>query len=182
MLKESQQPDRYGFNRQNRHTIGSVQLLSCVWLCDPMDCSTPGLSVLHYLPELAQTHVHWVGDAIQASHPPLPSLLLPSIFPSIRVFSSESALTSGGQSIGASASASFLPMNIQDWFTLGWLVGSSYSPRNSQESSPAPQLKSINSLALSFLYGSTFTSVHDREENYCCEYMDLCQQSDVSAF
>ena len=58
---------------------------SCQTLCDPMDCSTPGLSVLHHLPELAQTHVHWVGDAIQPFLPP-------SICPSIRVFSNESAL------------------------------------------------------------------------------------------
>ena len=54
-----------------------------------MDCSTPGLPVHHQLPELAQTHVHRVGDAIQPSHPLCPLLLLPSIFPSIRVFSSE---------------------------------------------------------------------------------------------
>ena len=47
---------------------------SCLTLCDPMDCSTPGFPVLHYLPEFTQTHVHWVGDAIQPSHP----LLLPS--------------------------------------------------------------------------------------------------------
>ena len=60
-------------------------------LCDPMDCSTPGFSVLHHLLEFAQTHVHWVGDAIQPSHP-LSSLLLPSIFSSIRVFSNESVL------------------------------------------------------------------------------------------
>ena len=60
-------------------------------LCDPMDCSTPGLPVLHHLPELAQTHVHCVSDAIQPSRP-LSSLLLPSIFSSIRVFPSESAL------------------------------------------------------------------------------------------
>ena len=60
-------------------------------LCDPMDCSTSAFLVLHYLPEFAQTHVHWVSDAIQSSHPLLP-LPLPSIFPSIRVFSNESAL------------------------------------------------------------------------------------------
>ena len=54
--------------------------------------STTGFPVLDYLPEFAQTHVHWVGDAIQPSHPPLPLLLLPPIFPSIRVFSNESAL------------------------------------------------------------------------------------------
>ena len=62
---------------------------SCLTLCDPMDCSTPGSPVLHYLPKLAQTHVHWVSDAIQPSHH---LLLLSSIFLSIRVFSNESVL------------------------------------------------------------------------------------------
>ena len=50
--------------------FSSVQSLGSVWLCNSMDCSTPGLPVHHQLPELAQTHVHWVGDAIQPSHPP----------------------------------------------------------------------------------------------------------------
>ena len=63
----------------------------CPNLCYPMDCSTPGFPVQHQLLELAQTHVHWVGDAIQLSYP-LSPLLLPSIFPSIRVFSKESVL------------------------------------------------------------------------------------------
>ena len=65
---------------------------SCPTLCDPMDCSMPGFPVLHHLPEFAQTHVCWVSDTIQPS-PPLssPSLLL-SVFPSIKLFSSESAL------------------------------------------------------------------------------------------
>ena len=65
---------------------------SCLTLCDPMDCSTPGLPVCHQLPELTQTHVHQVGDAIQPSHPLSSPLLVPSIFPSIRVFSNESVL------------------------------------------------------------------------------------------
>ena len=65
---------------------------SCPTLCDPMDCSTPGFPVHHQLLELAQTHVHQVGDAIQPSHPLSPLLLLPSIFPSIRDLSKESAL------------------------------------------------------------------------------------------
>ena len=65
---------------------------SCLTLCDPMDCSTPGLPVHHHLLELTQTHVHWVGEAIQPSHPLSSLLLLPSIFPSIRVFSNESVL------------------------------------------------------------------------------------------
>ena len=65
---------------------------SCPTLCDPTNCSTPGLPVHHQLPESTQTHVHRVDDAIQPSHPLSPLLLLPSIFPSVRVFSNESAL------------------------------------------------------------------------------------------
>ena len=84
-----------------------------------------------------------------------PLLLLPSIFPSIRVFSNES----GGQSIAASASV--LPANIQDWFPLGLTGCVSCSPKHSQESSPTPQFKSINSSVLSFLYSPTLASVHD---------------------
>ena len=64
----------------------------CPTFCDPMDCRTPSFPVLHYLPEFAQTHVHWVGDAIQPSHPLSPLLLLPSIFLIIRVFPNELAL------------------------------------------------------------------------------------------
>ena len=84
--------------------------------CDPMNLSMPGLPVHQQLPEFTQTHVHRVGDAIQPSHPLLPLHLPPSIFPSIRGFSNELALC---QRIGASASASVLPVNIQAWFPLG---------------------------------------------------------------
>ena len=65
---------------------------SCPTLWDPMDCSTPSLPVHHQLPELAQTHVHWVGDAIQPSNPQSSPSPLPSVFPSIRVFSNELVL------------------------------------------------------------------------------------------
>ena len=68
---------------------------------------------------------------------------------------------SGGQSIGVSASTSVLPMNTQDLPPLGGLVGSPCSPRDSQESSPTPHFKSINSSVLSRLYGPTLTSIHD---------------------
>ena len=80
-----------GRNLERAHSVqfSSVQSLSRVQLCDPMNHSMPGLPVYHQLPESTQTHVHWVGDAIQPSHP---LLLLPSIFPIIRVFSNESAL------------------------------------------------------------------------------------------
>ena len=88
--------------------------------CDLMDCSTPGSPVLHSLPEFAQIHVHWVGDAIQPSHPLLPyspfclqSFRASGPFPMSRLFAS------GGQSFGASASESVLPVNIQGWFPLG---------------------------------------------------------------
>ena len=69
------------------HHCSVTQL--CPTLCDPMDWSTPGFPVLYHLPEFAQTHVHWVGNALQSSLSSL--LLLPSVFPSIKVFSNESA-------------------------------------------------------------------------------------------
>ena len=102
---------------RNKDCCSVTQL--CLILCNPMDYNAPGFPALHYLPEFAQIHVHRVSDAIQPSHPLSPPLLLLSIFPSIKVFSSELALPSGGQSIGASASASVLRMNIQGWFPLG---------------------------------------------------------------
>ena len=91
---------------------------SCPTRCNPMDCSTSGFSVHLQLSEPAQTHVHWVSDAIQSSHPVIPfsSCLRP--FPASGSFSMSQFFTSGDQSIGASASASVLPMNIQDWFLL----------------------------------------------------------------
>ena len=82
-------------------------------------CSTPGLPFHHQLTEFTQTHVHQVSDAIQPFHPLSPLLLPPSLLPSITVFSSQ-FFASGGQSTGVSASASVFPMNIQDWFLLGW--------------------------------------------------------------
>ena len=88
-----------------------------------------------------------------------PLLLLPLIFPSTRVFSNESALCIRWPNIGASASV--LPMNIQDIFPLGLTDWPPCSPRDPQESSATPQFKSINSLALSLLYGPTLTSIQD---------------------
>ena len=93
---------------------------SCRTLCDPMDCSMPGFPVHHQLLKLAQTHVHRVGDAIQPSHFCHPLLLPLSVFLSIKVFPMSQFFASCGQSIRASASASDPPINIQDWFPLGW--------------------------------------------------------------
>ena len=93
---------------------------SCPILCDLMNCSTLGIPVHHLLPEFTQTQGHRVGDAIQPSHP-LSSSSHPAPNPSQHQGLSMSPLfTWGGQSIGVSASASVLPMNIQDWSPLGW--------------------------------------------------------------
>jgi len=92
---------------------------SCPTLCNPMDCHTSGFPVLHHLPESAQTHVHWVNDAIQLPHPQSPppppafNLSTSGSFPMSWLF------ISGGQSTGVSALASVLPMNIQGWLPLG---------------------------------------------------------------
>ena len=82
---------RYSYENCHWCQFSSVAQL-CPTLCDPMDCSTPGLPVHHQLPEFTQPHVHWVSDAIQPPHPLLSPLLPPSIFPTIRVFSNESVL------------------------------------------------------------------------------------------
>ena len=98
---------------------------SCPTPCNPMDCSTPGLLVHHQLPEFSQTHVHWVGDAIQPSHPVVPFSSCLQSFPASRSFPMSQFFTSGGQSIGVSASTSVLPVNTQDWSPLGWTGWSS---------------------------------------------------------
>ena len=93
---------------------------SCPTLRDPMDCSTPGLLVHHQLPEFTQTHVHWVGDAIQPSHPlSSPSPPAFNLSQHQDLFKWCQLFTSGGQSIGVSASTSVLPMNTQEWPPLG---------------------------------------------------------------
>ena len=94
-----------------------------------------------------------------------PFLLLPSSFPASGSFQMSQLFTSGGQSTGVSASTLLLPMNTQEWSPLGW-TGWSCSPRESQESSPTPQFKTINSSVLSFHYGPTLTSIHDHRKNH----------------
>ena len=129
----SSYPHHYSNGEKNiKHTdsvvsignISSVQLVSqlCLTLCDPMDCSAPGFPVHHQLPELPQTHVYRVCDAIQLSLP----LLSPSL-PALDLFQQQGLFqwiifVSGGQSIGISALASVLPMNIQGCFPLGLIV------------------------------------------------------------
>ena len=145
-----------------------VQSLSHVWLLWLNELQHARFPCPYYLPEFAQTHVHWVGDIIQSSH----SLSSPSplafnlpqhqgLIPVSQLF------PSGGYSIGASFSASVLPMNIQGWFPLGfdWFDLLCY-PRDFQESSPAPQFKSIDSSVLTQPYVPTVTSIHDYWKNH----------------
>ena len=91
---------------------------SCPTLCNPMDCSMPGLPVHHQLPEFMQTQVHWVGDAIQPSHPLLPFSSCPQSFPASGTFPVSWLFTSGGQSIRASALTSVFSVNIPGWLPL----------------------------------------------------------------
>ena len=136
-----------------------------------MDCSTPGFPVLHYLPEFAQTHVNWVGDAIQPSHP----LLSPS--PSALNLSQHQGLFPW---VGSSHQvAKVLEFQLQhqpfQWlfrvdFLYDWLVWSPCSTRDSQESCPAPQFESINTSALTLLYCPTLTSIHDYWNNHSFDY------------
>ena len=99
-------------------------------------------------------------------------------FPASGSFPMSQFFPSGGQSIGVSASASFLPMNIQDWFPLGWTGWVSLLSKGLWRVFSKPQFKN---LVLSFLYSPTLTSIHDYWKNYSFDYMDLCQQNDVSA-
>ena len=145
--------------------VGSVQSQSCPTLCDAMNCSTPGLPVHHQLPEFIQTHVHRVSDAIQSSHPLSPLLLLPPIPPSVRVFSNESTLRMRWPKHW-SFSFSIIPSNPRVDLLQNGLVGSPCSPRDPQESSPTPQFKHINTLALSLLHSPTLTSIHDHKKNH----------------
>ena len=162
--------------------LNSVQFSSITQLCPTLfstPCTTACQASLFITNSQSLFRLSPIELVMPSNHLILchPLLLLPSVFPSIWVFSNESA--SGGESIGASASSSVLPMNIQDWFPLG-LTG--LSPRDSEESSPTPQFKSINSSVLRFFYGPTLTSIHNYWKNHCFDCVDLCQKSTVSAF
>ena len=146
-------------------SVSSVTQL-CLTLFEPMDCSMPGFPVHHQLLELTQTHIHRVGDAIQLSHP-LSSLSPPTFnFPSISVFSSESVIHIRWPKC-CSFSFNISPSSEHPGLiSFNELVGSPFSPRDSKESSPTPQFKSINYLVLSFLYSPTLKSIHDYWENH----------------
>ena len=132
-----------------------------------MNHSTPGLPVHHHLPECTQTHVLRVGDAIQSSHPlpsPSPLALSPSQHQGLfqRVNSSHEA----AKVLEFQLQHHSFQRNPRADLLQNGLVGSPCSPRHSQESSPTPQFKSINSSALSFLHSPTLTSIHDHRKNH----------------
>ena len=133
--------------------FSSVQSLSHVWLF-----ATPWTAAHQTSMSITTSQsllkLMSIESVISCNHLILchPLLLLSSIFPSIGVFFPVSQLfSSGGQSIGVSASTSVLPVNIQDWFPLGWTGWISLPSRDCQDSSPTPHFKSINSSALNFL-------------------------------
>ena len=159
------------------HTYNPTAGIDSVWfnsvtqsrltLCDSMDHSTPGLPVHHQLPEFTQTHVHWVGAAIQPSHP------LSSPSPPALNLSQHQGLFKWVSSSHEVAKLLEFQLQNQSFqrtprtdLLQDGLAGSPCSPRDSQESSPTPQFKSINSSVLSFLYTPTFTSIHDYWKNH----------------
>ena len=156
--------------------------LSCVRLF-----ATPHTAICRLLCPSLSTGVHsdlcplswWCQPTILSSVSSfccLQSCLALGYFPVIKLF------PSGGQSIGASASASVLPMSIQGWFPLGSTGLISLNPRDSLLSSPTLQFKCINSSALNLLYGPILTSIQDYWEDHSFDYMLLCQKNDVSTF
>ena len=161
-------------NNHNSNTLhmsdmGQVQFSSvaqsCPTLGDRMDCSTPGLPVHHQLPEFTQTHVHWVSDAIQPFHP----LLSPSPALNISQYQGLFQWVSSSHQVAKGLEFQLQHRSIQ-WtpridFLYDGLVGSPCSPRDSQESFPTLQFKSINSSVLSFLCSPTLISIHDYWKN-----------------
>ena len=167
------------YRAQTEYCCSVAQL--CPALCDSMDCNTSGFPVLYHLLEFAQTHVRWVSDTIPShplSFPSPPAFNLSQLgsFPMSQLFAS------GGQSIRASASESVLPMNVQGWFPLRLTGLISLLSKGLSRVFASTQFESINSLALSLLYGPALTSICDYWKDHRFSYVDLCWQSDVSAF
>ena len=148
--------------------ISSLQLLSHIWLCKPVDCSMPGFPVHHQLPELTQTHVHRISDAIQPSHTHSVIPFSPCLqsFPASQSFQMSQFFASGGQVLELQLQPQYFQWIFRTDFLYSWLVWSSCSPRGSQESSLTPQCKNISSLVLSFLYCPILTSIHDYWKNH----------------
>ena len=140
-------------------------LFSCIHLCNPVYCSTLGFPVLLYLPEFAHTHVHWADDATQTSH-----FVLPPSPPAFNL-SHHQGLFQGIGSLHQVVIVLELQHRFFQWifrvnFLYNWLLWFPCSPRDSQESSTAPQFKRIISSVLSLLDCPTLTSIHDYWKNH----------------
>ena len=148
-----------------------------------MDCSMPGLPVHQQLPEFTQIHVHWVGDAIQPSHPLLsPSPPAPNPSQHQGLFQWVSSSHQVAKVLEFQLQRQSFQWIFRTDFLSGGLVESLCCTRNSQESSPKSQFKNINSSTLILLYGPTLTSMYDYWKNHSFDYMKLCRQSNVSSF
>ena len=154
---------------------------SCLTLCNPMNCNTPGLPVHHQLPEFTQTHVHRVSDAIQTSHPLMPSS------PSVLSLSQHQVLfqwvSISDQDTAASTlvlvCCSISPSN-EYWGLISLKTGL-ISFLSKGLSGVISSTTVSNSLAPCLLYGPALTTVRDHMEDHSLENADLCQQSNVSA-
>ena len=155
--------------------FSSVQLLICVRLFTTLWTAACQASLLmtNSWSLLKLMSIEWVmkSNYLILCHP---ILLPPSIFPSIRVFLMSQFFASGGQSIRVSASASVLPMNIQDWFPLGWTGWISLQSKGLSRVFSNTAVQSINSLALNFLSSPTLTSIHDYWKNHGLDWTNLC--------
>ena len=147
--------------------LSSVQSLSHVWLF-----ATPWITACQASLSITNSRSPPKLMSIESVMPPaisssvVPFSSCPQSLPASGSFPMSQLFASGSQSIGVSASISVLPVNTQDWSPLGWTFGSPCSPRDSQESSPSPPFKSINSSSLSFLHSPTLTSIHDYWKNH----------------
>ena len=156
---------------------------SCQTLCDPTNCRTPGLPVHHKFLEFTQTHVLRVSDAIHPSHP-LSSPSSPAPNPSQHqgLFQWVNSSHQVAKVLEFQLQHQCFQWTPRTYLLQDGLAESPCSPRDSQESSPTPQFKSINFLALSFLHSPTLTSIHDHWKNRSLDQTDLCWQSNVSLF
>ena len=164
-----------------------MNFLSCVTksrptVCDPMNCSTAGFLVLHYILELAQTHVHWVSDAIQPSHPlSSPSPLALNLLQHQGLFQWVNSSHQVAKGLGDTTSASVLPMNIQDWFPLGWTGWISLQSKGLSGVFCNTTVRKHQFLGTQPSLHSNSHFTHDYWKNHSFDYMDLSWQSDVSA-
>ena len=150
------------------HTLYCCFSVSKLYLTfwDPMNCSMPDFPVLHYLPEFVQTYVHSVSDAIQTSQSLLPPSLALNRFQHQGLFQWVSSLHQVAKVLEFQLQHLSYQWTLRTDILQDGLVGSPCSPRDSQESSPTSQFKSISSLAFSFLYSPTLTSIHDYWKNH----------------